>query len=88
MTTAENCGPDFRQSQTAGGLTFMSVAREWRPAYAGRHDWDKLGCWKLGLDAADAAPFPVCAIFMVSAQDRVAYDIFRRYRRFRFIGLR
>ena len=67
----------------------MPAARELRPGYAGRHDWDKLGCWKLGLDAtADSAPFPVCAIFMVSAQDRVDYGIFRRYRRFRFIGRR
>ena len=42
---------------------------------------DKLARWKAGLDtAADSGPFPVCAIFLVAAQDRVAHDVFRRYR--------
>ena len=42
---------------------------------------DKLIRRKAGLDAAaDSAPFPVCAVFLVGPQDRVAHDIFRRYR--------
>ena len=59
----------------------MPVGREAQSGHADRHDLDKLGRWKLGLDAAaDSAPFPVCAIFLVGPQDRVAHDIFRRYR--------
>ena len=59
----------------------MPVAREAQSGHPDRHDLDKLGRWKLGLDgAADAATFPVCAIFLVGPQDRVAHDIFRRYR--------
>ena len=59
----------------------MPADSEAQPIHADRHDLDKLIRWKAGLDAAaDSATFPVCAIFLVSAQDRVAHDIFRRYR--------
>ena len=52
-------------------------------SHADRHDLDKLVRWKEGLDsAADSASaaFPVCAIFLVSPEDRASHDIFRRYR--------
>ena len=59
----------------------MPADRESQSSHVDRHDLDKLARWKGGLDgAADSAPFPVCAIFLVSAQDRAAHDIFRRYR--------
>ena len=59
----------------------MPVGREAQSGHADRHDLDKLARWKAGLDAAaDSAPFPVCAIFLVGPQDRVAHDVFRRYR--------
>ena len=59
----------------------MPVARELQSGHADRHDLDKLIRWKAVLDgAADLAPFPVCAIFLVGPQDRVAHDVFRRYR--------
>ena len=59
----------------------MPVAREAQSGHADRHDLDKLGRWKAGLDgAADSAPFPVGAIFLVGPQDRAAHDVFRRYR--------
>ena len=52
-------------------------------SHADRHDLDKLARWKEGLDsAADSASaaFPVCAIFLVSPEDRASHDIFRAYR--------
>ena len=59
----------------------MPADSEAQPSHADRHDLDKLIRWKAVLDAAaDSAPFPVCAIFLVGPQDRVAHDIFRRYR--------
>ena len=53
------------------------------PTPADRHDLDKLTRWKTALDAAPndgAAPFPTCAIFLVSPDDRAAHNIFRQYR--------
>ena len=59
----------------------MPADSEAQPSHADRHDLDKLIRWKAGLDGAvDSAPFPVGAIFLVGPQDRVAHDIFRRYR--------
>ena len=61
----------------------MTAASEQQMSHADRHDLDKLARWKEGLDSAadDAsAAFPVCAIFLVSPEDRASHDIFRRYR--------
>ena len=61
----------------------MSDASQSQMSHADRHDLDKLARWKEGLDsAADSASaaFPVCAIFLVSPEDRASHDIFRRYR--------
>ncbi len=60
----------------------MSEASDQQMSHADRHDLDKLARWKDGLDAADveAEAFPACAIFLVSPDDRLSHDIFRRYR--------
>ena len=61
----------------------MSDTSQGQMSHADRHDLDKLARWKEGLDASadsDAASFPVCAIFLVAAEDRASHDIFRRYR--------
>ena len=61
----------------------MPDASQSQLSHADRHDLDKLARWKEGLDAdvdSDKAGFPVCAIFLVSPEDRVSHDIFRRYR--------
>lgn len=64
----------------------MTDASQQQLSHADRHDLDKLARWKEaldapGLDADDAAEaFPVCAIFLVSPEDRTSHDIFRRYR--------
>ena len=67
----------------------MTTDRQEQLSHADRHDLDKLVRWKAGLDAPDilssskdgaAARFPVCAVFLVSPEDRAAHDIFRRYR--------
>ena len=61
----------------------MPDASQSQMSHADRHDLDKLARWKEGLDsAADiaSAAFPVCAIFLVSPEDRASHDIFRRYR--------
>ena len=61
----------------------MPDASQSQMSHADRHDLDKLARWKEGLDsAADSASasFPVCAIFLVSPEDRASHDIFRRYR--------
>ena len=60
----------------------MATANEQQMSHADRHDLDKLARWKEGLDSADAGSevFPVCAIFLVSPEDRASHDIFRRYR--------
>jgi hypothetical protein len=36
--------------------------------------------WRQGLVGEDKDGFPVCAIFLVSREDRLSHDIFRRYR--------
>ena len=54
-----------------------------QPTPADRHDLDKLTRWKTALDAApnnNPNPFPTCAIFLVSPDDRAAHHIFRQYR--------
>jgi hypothetical protein len=62
----------------------MTAASEQEMSHADRHDLDKLARWKAGLDsAADEGvllTLPVCAIFLVSPEDRASHDIFRRYR--------
>ena len=61
----------------------MSDAGQQQMSHADRHDLDKLSRWKEGLDAAldkDEAGFPICAIFLVSPEDRASHDIFRCYR--------
>ena len=61
----------------------MTATNEQQMSHADRHDLDKLARWKAGLDAAaddGAASFPVCAVFLVSPEDRASHDIFRRYR--------
>jgi hypothetical protein len=47
---------------------------------ANSHDLDKLARWR--RDLADNAPgqFPVYAVFLVSADDRAAHSIFRKFR--------
>ena len=61
----------------------MTSAGKSQMSHADRHDLDKLARWKEGLDSAvdsELAVFPVCAIFLVSPEDRASHDIFRRYR--------
>ena len=61
----------------------MPDASQSQMSHADRHDLDKLARWKEGLDSAadsESAAFPVCAIFLVSPEDRASHDIFRRYR--------
>lgn len=54
-------------------------------SHADRHDLDKLKRWYDGLQQAHPveAPgggFPVCAVFLVTGEDRAAHDVFRLYR--------
>lgn len=54
-------------------------------SHADRHDLDKLQRWYDGLRQAQSAEapgggFPVCAVFLVTGEDRAAHDIFRLYR--------
>lgn len=59
----------------------MTNASQREMSHADRHDLDKLSRWKAGLDADNGASvFPVCAIFLVSPEDRASHDVFRRYR--------
>ena len=61
----------------------MTTADEQSMSHADRHDLDKLARWKAGLNSAAASgdsPFPACAIFLVTGEDRASHDIFRRYR--------
>ena len=44
------------------------------------HDLDKLTKWHEGLTSAADGRFPVCALFLVTGEDRRAHDIFRVYR--------
>ena len=50
------------------------------PTHADRHDLDKLKRWKRDLEAMPEDAPPVFAVFLVSAGDRVAHDIFRAFR--------
>ena len=49
-------------------------------SHADSHDLDKLERWYGGLYADEAGRFPAHAIFLVSADDRAAHNIFRDYR--------
>ncbi len=44
------------------------------------HDADKLARWQQDLLASTGGRFPVHAVFLVSADDPAAHDIFRQYR--------
>ena len=61
----------------------MQTTPQPQPTLADCHDLDKLTRWKTALDAApnnNPAPFPACAIFLVSPEDHAAHHIFRQYR--------
>ena len=47
---------------------------------ADNHDHDKLMRWRDDLSQDSAHPFPVHAVFLVSAEDRMSHDVFRRFR--------
>jgi hypothetical protein len=47
---------------------------------ADSHDLDKLARWHRDLTASVPGKFPVYAVFLVSADDRAAHDIFRKFR--------
>ena len=47
---------------------------------ADTHDREKMERWHQGLEGWRGSSFPVCAIFLVSGEDHLAHDIFRRYR--------
>jgi hypothetical protein len=49
-------------------------------SHADQHDLDKLGRWHRELAKGPSGSFPVYAIFLVTANDRVAHDIFRKFR--------
>ena len=48
--------------------------------HADTHDLGKLTRWHEGLHSDDLGPFPVHAIFLVSAEDKSAHNIFRQFR--------
>ena len=48
--------------------------------HADTHDLDKLTRWHEGLRSGDTGRFPVHAMFLVSAEDKAAHNIFRRFR--------
>ena len=47
---------------------------------ADEHDVDKLSRWRRDLADPAGSPFPAYAIFLVSADDRAAHDVFRAFR--------
>jgi hypothetical protein len=47
---------------------------------ADSHDLDKLARWHRDLTANARDRFPVYAVFLVSASDRAAHDVFRKFR--------
>ena len=49
-------------------------------SHADNHDRDKLLRWRSDLSQAPARHFPVHAVFLVSAEDRISHDVFRRFR--------
>ncbi len=49
-------------------------------SHADSHDLNKLARWYEGLCVGDSGRFPVHAIFLVSAEDRAAHDVFRKFR--------
>ena len=48
--------------------------------HADSHDLDKLTRWQHELSSAESNSFPSHAVFLVSAEDQTAHDIFRTYR--------
>ena len=50
------------------------------PSHADSHDRDKLSGWRSDLASGEDTGFPVCAVFLVTPEDRPAHDIFRAYR--------
>lgn len=49
-------------------------------SHADQHDLDKLGRWHRDLSEGPKSGFPAYAVFLVSADDRQAHDIFRQFR--------
>ena len=49
-------------------------------SHADNHDKDKLGRWSGDLRAEDTGKFPVCAVFLTTADDRASHDVFRKFR--------
>ena len=49
-------------------------------SHADNHDRDKLDRWRQGLEQDEPGSFPVCAVFLVSENDRNAHDSFRKFR--------
>lgn len=49
-------------------------------SHADNHDLDKLARWYDALSTCEVSRFPVHAIFLASAEDKTAHDIFRRFR--------
>jgi len=49
-------------------------------SHADNHDRDKLTRWHSDLVAGSPGKFPTYAIFLVSADDRDAHDVFREFR--------
>lgn len=49
-------------------------------SHADTHDLDKLSRWYTSLSTAQTVGFPVHAMFLVSADDRNAHNIFRQFR--------
>jgi hypothetical protein len=47
---------------------------------ADNHDRDKLMRWRDDLSQDPARNFPVHAVFLVSEEDRLSHDVFRRFR--------
>lgn len=47
---------------------------------ADNHDLDKLARWHKDLLAGSKGGFPAYAMFLVSAEDRIAHDVFRAFR--------
>jgi hypothetical protein len=47
---------------------------------ADSHDLDKLTRWYNGLSAGEVDSFPAHAMFLVSADDKSAHDVFRQFR--------
>ena len=49
-------------------------------SHADNHDKDKLTRWQRDLTSGSSVAFPAYAIFLVSAEDKYAHDVFRKFR--------